>query len=272
MPTPASLKVIPGSPPSRFVSQLLNLCGELESWRSDEKTAAKNSVRGFPPFEWKAGIQSLVFFITFLISSYSFRWVQSAHNIYATLAIVIAALISFPAAPILFIFQACGVAKGQFWRALFSFRSRPKDNYPFTPLATGLRYDAHHGIRLQRFRTETLKCMLNRISEEDSELRERLTVFVGTPTPLIVFGIIGGLFPAWESFHSHPGSVGQSALFFASIASLLVSLYGVHLRGALFELTRCRSLLSLEIARRSNARSNRYLEHAVQQYRESAGA
>lgn len=221
--------------------------------------AAAEASSGFPSFDWIAAIQSFVFFTALLISSYTFQWVLKAHSTVASLAIAIVMLISISAAPLLFVFQALGLGKAQFWRALITWPKRPKENYPFTSLISCLEHDAAHRHRLDRFHTDTLQVVLDRISYEETDLRERLATFLGSPTPLLMFGVIGGVFSGWESYRAHPESMAGTALFAGSLVTLLLGMFGLSQRAKLFELSWCRGLLALEIARRTALSEKRQL-------------
>jgi hypothetical protein len=53
-----------------FGRTVVDLCRELERWRAECRNARENDPDDFPPFERKAGFQSLVFFIALLIGSF----------------------------------------------------------------------------------------------------------------------------------------------------------------------------------------------------------
>jgi len=89
------------------------------------------------------------------------------------------------------------------------------------------------------------------IAREETDLRERLNVIVGTPTIFVILGALAGNLTAWENYHANLGFSVGGTIFAVSIVTLLMGLWGLRLRIALTELSRCRALLSLEIARRT---------------------
>ena len=257
MPAFRPLPRVQNTATDRFARQALKLCQELERWRAEQKQLAQTSSDMFPVFERRAGIQALIFFITLMVSAKGASYVLEAHNAVATLSLIFVITISAAAAPILFVFQALGLGKIQFWRAMFSWRKKGRRNYPFTPLIDGIQHDFEQRIWLQRFSTGVLKVVLDRIGQDEAELRERLNVFIGSPTAFVLFGIAGGVFTTWESYYRSPDSIGHAVLFYGSILTLLLGAYGFRLRVALLEFSSCRGLLSLEIAQRSESHHRR---------------
>ncbi len=144
-----------------------------------------------------------------------------------------------------------GLAQAKFWRAvLYIFKRRP-DNYPFTSLHNCLDHDLRQQARLGKYSAHVLVAAEHRISQEEGELRERLNAIIGTPTIFVILGALAGVLTAWENYHTKLGSPVGGTIFAVSIITLLVGFWGLRLRIALTELSRCRALLSLEIARRS---------------------
>lgn len=233
-----------------FEAQLIALCLELETWRQESKDAADSEPNSLPPFERRAALHSLVFFVSFLVASYLWQIAQRSQSTAAILCVAVALIISSVSAPILFVFQAVGLAKAQFWRALLHIFSDPKTNFPFTPLMRRIEHDLNQQARLRCFSLHVLTTIEQRIVQDESELRERLSTFIGTPTIYVIFGVIAGSVTAWENYHAHPDSVSHSFLFWGSIGLLIIGLYGFRLRISLIEFARCRALLSLEISRR----------------------
>jgi hypothetical protein len=242
---------------NEFGRDIICLCRELENWRTECRLARENDPNDFPPFERKAGFQSLIFFIALLIVSYAFPYVHALKNPIASLAAILTLIISLPAAPLLFLFQAVGLAKKQFWRTAFRLMITPRANYPFSTLIYCVEHDVSQEKRLSEYSIPVLTATLDRIGHEESELRERLTIFVGNPTVFVIFGAITGILTAWENYNSHPGSLLTPSLFVVSIGSLLMSFFGFSWRISLTELMRCRALLAMEIARRQAKKPDR---------------
>jgi hypothetical protein len=243
--------------PATFETQIIALCRTLETWRQECRDAADSDPNDFPGFERKAALQALAFFVFFLVASSVWPILQIHRNTAALLFLTVALLISAVAAPMLFVFQAIGLAKAQFWRALLRIFSGTRSNYPFTPLINCIEHDCTQRERLRSFRSSVLTAAQERMNHEESELRERLNSFVGTPTIFVVFGVIAGSITAWQNYHAHPDSAISGFLFFGSIGMLLMGVFGFRLRISLTELGRCRSLLAFELACRGGAKGKR---------------
>ena len=234
-----------------FGETMIALCRELEQWRTECQSDLDASSDSLPPWDWKAASHSLIFGIGFLLASYAVPFVASQPSTVAKLALILSLTVSFAAWAVFLFFGAFGMAKRKFWSALWASFVIPKDNYPFTSLLRCIEHELGQQERLRPFPESILRAAEQRIHLEETELRERLNATVGTPTLLVLFGIGTGTVTSWNNYHSHPHSWINGLIFAGSILALLIGAYGLKLRISLIELSRCRALLALEMARRA---------------------
>ncbi|HTB81464.1 MAG TPA: hypothetical protein VK717_11315 [Opitutaceae bacterium] len=237
--------------PGDFEKELLALCGVLEQWRAEQKVIEKAKLNEFLPLNWRAALYSACFFALFRLTAAAVKFFKIPdHNLGASLP-VLTLLLFFLGCALLFAVRAAGFGTGQFWRTIFE-ELKNKDNYPFAPLLNGLRVDFSATDRLRPFSTHTLVAAQERISLEEATLGDQITSIVGSPNILAVLGLFGVIWAAWKDLSGQMNPLTW-IIFAGTIIALILAAYGAHLRLSLFELTRCRALLSLEIARRNAA-------------------
>jgi hypothetical protein len=234
-----------------FETQIVELCHVLEQWRAERKEALATDSNDFPRFEWKAGWQSLVFYVVYGLSSFLLVKYKNSHDslsAISAIALALTVIISGVAGSLLLLFQAIGLGKAQFWRTL-KRQITTKDTYPFSTLHYSIRIDLEASPRLRSYATNLLVVVHERLGLEEADLRERLITMAGNPTALAVLGLAAGVWTSWQNFYGHDGWASK-ALFGVSVMAFLLVLKAARWRVSLFELTHCRLLLSLEIARR----------------------
>jgi len=148
--------------PTDFEKDVVALCGVLEQWRAELKTAEKLPPDESPRFDRRAACYALCFFILYWLATTAASFVKT--NIFASHLLSIAALAFLATSP-LFILRATGLRTRQSWRALFT-ELLVKDNYLFTGLLERLRTDFSATSRLRPFSTCTLITVQERITLE----------------------------------------------------------------------------------------------------------
>jgi hypothetical protein len=237
--------------PADFEKELLELCHVLEQWRAERKAIEESEFKEFLPLNWRAALYSACFFALCRLTVVAAKFFKIPdYNLGASL-LALALLFSFLGCALFFAVRAAGLGTAQFWRTIFE-EFKNKDNYPFAPLLNGLRADFSAADRLRPFSTNTLIAAQERITLEETELGNRITSIVGSPALLATFGLFGVIWTAWKNLHAEMNPVTW-LIFAGTILTFILAAYGAHLRLSLFELTRCRALLGLEIARRKAA-------------------
>jgi hypothetical protein len=230
-----------------FEGELLSLCHVLERWRAERKIALA-AQDDFPPFDWRAARMAAFFFVTYWLAVFALPFARQ--SLWAQVVAIVVMAISVAAGSVLFGLQATGIATTQFWRGLWRLVST-KDNYPFTSVLAALKIDFAATEKLQPFSTPVLRTARERFALEESDLKERITLIVGNPTLVAILGLLAAAWAPLQGLQT-PLTKTTVALSIVSAVAFLITVYGARLRIALLELTHCRGLLSLEIARRKS--------------------
>lgn len=229
----------------------------VEQWRAECLTADAPGPNDFPEMKWKVMVQAFAFFGLTGTASLEHSFIKETNNALALLIIFVATVISVISGIFLSL-DAWGVFSAQFWRAtwsLFGRRSKKPDNYPFTHLKQRLEKDFDGAARLKPFPDAVLVIANNRFAADEGELRDRLTMFFGG-APIVMFvGLLATVWTSWQSFQLH-FNVLTSAILSTSVLVMFFSVFGVKFRVALFELTRSRAMISLELARRKHSQAS----------------
>lgn len=238
-------------PANEFDVQMTALCSTLEHWRKETK--ASEAPQSKSRFSWKAAVASVVCYVLAWSSTFLIRKldVQGDHN-WLLLIFVVALLLVGGA--VFLVIRAFDFANPAYWKEVRDLLKR--DNYPFDPLTRCLREDLAALPRLSAFSTPLLSAGSERLAAEEADLRERIMSVLGSPTVSIVAGLIGSLTSGWQALVNGPGII-SSFVFFSAMGLTLFSGYGMRLRILISELTRCRSLVALELARRKHLESQR---------------
>jgi hypothetical protein len=235
-------------PAADFGDQVLAVCRLLERWRAEENALIEKDPDEFPPTNWRAVGQLFVFLglggLTILIQSW-LKFVQGP----ATSALFITLLAITLGASVVLTLHAPGFFQRQFWRAVWSIFRKKKDNYPFTALHRKTERDLAALPRLASFTDPLLSAVQERLTIVESELRDRLGMLGGNSALPSFVGLSVGVWSAWKSFQGGPNLLSTSFLA-GSIGVLWLTGYSFHLRFSVFELSRCRALLALEVGRR----------------------
>jgi hypothetical protein len=230
-----------------FEGQLISLCRLLEQWRADCNTESAADPDDFPDPNWRVAGRSLIFFALGQIAIFEQSRLNYVHGI-PTLCLYIMLLAVCSGAFLVLLFHALGVFERQFWRAL-KLIFKKKSNYPFTPLIRSIETDLAAAKMLSSFSDEIVTVVRERLGVNESELRDRLAIMLGQPSLTVLAGLLAGAWAGWKGLHRGDGTMAI-LLCALSIILFTLSVFGFRLRVALLELTRCRAMLSLEIARR----------------------
>jgi hypothetical protein len=241
------------SPPStvdssrtRFTDELGSLCRKLEQWRGQQKAIVIPDPNEFPKFDWRVGRQSVVFYVLGELVVLAQSWFKFANEDDWTLWLYITLLAICGGAGTVLMVQAQRIFSRQFLRAVRSI-FRPTDNYPFTPLMREMDRDLAAAPMLAMYSDALLRAARDRILIEETELRERLTILGGSSPLAFILSVLTGVWAAWQSLQKER-SIVTMLLLAAGIGVLCLTFYAVKLRFSLFELTRCRGVLDLELA------------------------
>jgi hypothetical protein len=230
-----------------FDDQLVGLCRLLEKWRKASNAEPLPDPHDFPDPEWRPGGYGIAFLAlgeVAIVQQSRLNYVQDI----PTLLLYICLLAICGGASIVLVLHASGLLKRQFWQAIRRL-FRKTDNYPFTQLIRTIERDIVAAGKLTDFPDNVVAVAHERIGAEEIELRDRIAIFVGQPSVVVLGGLLGGAWASWKSYNVGAGVV-EILLFLISIGLFTFTVYGFRLRVALLELTRCRGMLSLEIARR----------------------
>lgn len=235
---------------SSFDADLGTLLGDLKRWRI-ECAAEPPAPDDFPPLDVRAFCQGAgLLAVHFILEALAFPSGHPAvNNSLAWLAVVIGTLLlSLGSGAFLVSVKAHGMHQRRYWRAAWhSFNEN--DQFPFEQMRSMLDRDLHAARRLEPYSLAILQTGRDRFSMMEETLRARLTTFFGNPSLLVLSGLLGAIWTAWEKY-SAGGGTFNLLLLAGSIGLFLLGLYGAKLQISLADLTRCRALLSLEIARR----------------------
>jgi hypothetical protein len=236
-----------------FDTDVVAVCEALEQWRKDVRASEEQSPDEFPAFDWRAAVQGLLLYAVFgtaLLIFVSWRESGEYYGRGPRAILSLTLIISGAVGAIVLFVGATGVGTKRYWRA-FHVNFIKQDNFPFTQLTHGLQRQLAERSLFDRFPTPLLEAVHERIVIEETERRERLNAVLGNTSFFVLFSLITGVWSAWKSYHSN-ADFGTKALLGGSLLALGLAIYGTKLRFALFELNRCRSFLSLEIARRKS--------------------
>lgn len=230
-----------------FEEQLISLCRILETWRAECKTEAANDWPEFRAPKWRTVGYSVIFYAlgqVAILEQSRLRYLQGI----PTLVFYMVILAICSGTCITLAFHACGLMDRRFWRAA-KLIFKEKAHYPFTQLIRNIENDSAAAKKLLRFPDGILVAAHERMGAEETELRDRLTILLGQPSLTALASLLAGVWAGWRSFH-HSNSSIEFFLCALSIGLFVLSVYGFQLRVALVELTHCRGMLALEIARR----------------------
>jgi hypothetical protein len=235
--------------PISFGTKVLEVCRVLERWRAQQLADRRPGPSEFPDYNWRLAFQGFVFLgvggVIILLQS----WIKFVQDFFG-LGIYMTLLAICEGAGLVLVFAATGMFTKPFWRAVRGI-FRKTDNYPFTPLIREIEADNSASLLFAGYSKELISAANQRIQLEEAELRERLNLLgSGTPLPLILT-LATGIWAGWKSYRDEKSSVAMIILAASIVALWLVS-YSFVLRFQLLELTRCRTLLDFEIARRLN--------------------
>jgi hypothetical protein len=236
--------------PSTFEVQVTELTLKLESWRKAEQKFEAADPDEMPDPDWRVAGQALAFLVLgslVVLAQSSFKFVQG----FATRGLYMSLLVICGGAALVLVLHAMHMFERRYWRAFFSpFRS--KDNYPFTPLIRRNERDFLAIRDLETFGDVVVSTVHERLGLLESELSQRLTLLGGgTAFPAIV-GFATTIWSGFKSLQVERSIISIAALIGAILVMLLTG-YAFRLRFSVFELTRCRMLLALEISRRRDA-------------------
>jgi hypothetical protein len=241
----------PPDAPTSFDTDLCALVRDLQRWRAD-CAAEPPPDDDFPPLDIRALLQGAAFLAAhFILQTFALpqgRPVLANSPIW--LAIVAGTLLlSFGYGIFLVAVKAHGMHQVRFWRALRPSKEG-KDPFPFEPMHGMLERDLRATRRLEPYSLSVLHAAKERFTLIEETLRVRLNGFFGNPSLLVLSGLLGAIWTAWERY-SASGGTFTLLLLTGSIGVFVLGLYGAKLQISLADLTRCRALLTLEIARRS---------------------
>jgi hypothetical protein len=252
-PIPTEAAVVEPKPPSQgtdFDLALRELCETLETWTIERKSKLRHSEDEQPPFDKKAASWGIAFLLLYGIGVIAWHFLKGSPHVSAQIILLFGMLITGVIGSVRLFIVAPGFLTRRFWRSFFTcFKN---DNYPFTPLLRTLDNDMEAMPRLSKFTLNVLATVEQRLALEESDLRERLVSSIGNPSILVVVGVLAGVSSAWKSFQDETTTL-STIVFFLSVAVLGLAIYAVHLRISIVELTRCRTFVALEIARRKAA-------------------
>jgi hypothetical protein len=233
---------------TRFTQDLTALCRELEQWRTRQKKLAVPSADEFPIYDWRVARQGIFFLVLAQITVLVQAWFKFVDDV-GTLVLFMSLLAISGGAGIVLLLHAQGFFSRAFWRAAWGI-FRPKENYPFTPLIREIERDLEATPLLARYSDALLRGACDRIAIEETELKERLTLFGGSSPIAFVLTLLTSIWAAWQSLQKERSLLGM-AILAAGICALSLTFYTIKLRFSLFELTRCRGMLDLELAVRA---------------------
>lgn len=233
-----------------FEDQVTELCLKLESWRKAERKLEDSDPDEIPGPNWRVAGQALTFFAlgsaVVLVQS-SLKFVQG----FFSFALYMLLLAICGGASLVLELRALHIFERRYWKAVVA-PFRTKDNYPFTPLLRRTERDFLGLTEIQRYSDAVVKAVEERLGLLDTELRERLGLLGGNSAFPAIVGFATTIWSALKSLQTEKSMVTIAALI-GSILVLLLTGYAFRLRFSLFELTRCRTLLALELARRKSS-------------------
>lgn len=234
----------PAANSSRFGAEVLQVCRLLEQWRAEEKRPIRSDPNEFPETNWRVMAQALFFFGAGGLVILTQSWLRFAQG-WPTLGLYVVLLATCEGAGLVLFFHALRIFTRQFWRAAFS----PKDNYPFSSLILRTERELSATEDLDRFSDAIVQGVQERLSILEGDLRERLTLLGGNSAVPTVLSLATAVWSTWKSWHEELTVIWIIALA-AAVGILWMTAFTLKLRFSLLELTRCRALLSLELARR----------------------
>jgi hypothetical protein len=236
-----------------FDTDLAALAQDLQQWRA-ECAAEPPSPDDFPPLDARAlGQGSFFFAMDFILGALAFpNGRPLMDDSWPWFVIVTSTLVlAFGLGFFLGVIKAHGLHERRFWRALRQ-STGSADPFALTLMREMLDRDLKAARRLEVYALPVLIAAKERFSLTEETLRARVNLFFGNPSLLVLAGLLGATWSSWKDYWAHDGTV-TFLLVAGSFGLFLLSLYGAKLNFSLPDLTRCRTLLTLEIARRSAA-------------------
>lgn len=236
-----------------FDTDLAALARDLQQWRA-ECAAEPPSPDDFPPLDAQAlGQGSFFFAMDFILGALAFpNGRPLMDDSWLWLVIVMSTLVlALGCGFFLGVIKAHGLHQQRFWRALRQSMGSA-DPCALTLMREMLNRDLKAARRLEVYALPVLIAAKDRFSLTEETLRTRVSLFFGNPSLLVLAGLLGATWNSWKDYWAHGGTL-TLILVTGSFGLFLLSLYGAKLNLSLPDLTRCRTLLTLEIARRSAA-------------------
>ena len=224
---------------------MIDLFDELEALR---KTRLGPDNSG--PIDWHGMRHGLVFFVLCCVTILTYGWQKYNNPPPAKLLFVLSAAFGFAAMTL--VLRASGAFKRRAPQPeRESMQSRPRGSgmFPFYTLRYKIEDDCDSVARLARFSDDLLSLACERIRHEESHLRDVATVVFGSVPAVFVLGIPAAIWSAWESTHGK-FTILTLMILVAAIVGVFLSAYGIYQRLSVFDLSRSRELVELEIARR----------------------
>lgn len=247
---PSPQQASPANPSAKsFEDELISLCRVLEQWREE----VRNDPTQNEPFvlNRRAMWHSVILFASYGLAGLLFLLIDRSRYPSAYLIAYLTGIVAMVVGFSVFFVQATALGSKRFWQETLQDFSKA-DNYPFEMLRGNLQADFAAIEKLSSCSKHALVTVQERLNLLESQLRERVTSVIGTPHLFFFAGLAAAAFTAWQSFHTQ-NSTATMVVFACSLLVFPFAIYGARLRLSLVELTRCRSLIALEIARRTSS-------------------